>query len=87
VPVTVVGKYPGFGPPHVSADVAVPPATRVTLVADKPQARPLIVDRPTVPAKPLKLATEMVDVAVEVPALETRVDGVANTLNKGVLTV
>jgi len=87
VPVTVVGKYPGFGPPHVRAEVAVPPATRVTLVAEKPQARPLIAERPTVPANPLKLATLMLDVAVEVPALDTRVEGVAVTLNRGVLTV
>jgi hypothetical protein len=57
----------------------------VTLVAEKPQARPLTAERPTVPANALRLATLMVDVAVEVPALDTRVDGVAETLNKGVV--
>jgi hypothetical protein len=85
--VTVVGNCPGFGPPHVSPEVAVPPARRVTLGAEKPQVRPLMVDRPTVPANALRLETVMVDVAVEVPALDTRASGLAATLNKGVLTV
>jgi hypothetical protein len=56
------------------------------LVVEKPQVRPLMAERPTVPANALRLDTLMVDVAVEVPALDTRVDGVAVTLNNGVLT-
>jgi hypothetical protein len=87
VPVTVVGNCPGFGPPHVNPEVAVPPARRVTLVGDNEQERPLMVDKPTVPANPFMLATVMVDVAVEVPALVTRAVGLAMTLNRGMLTV
>jgi hypothetical protein len=45
-----------------------------------------MVDRPTVPANALRLATLMVDVAVEVPALDIRVVGLAVTLNRGVVT-
>jgi hypothetical protein len=46
-----------------------------------------MVDKPTVPANPFMLATVMVDVAVEVPALVTRAVGLAMTLNRGMLTV
>jgi hypothetical protein len=45
-----------------------------------------MVDRPTVPVNVPMLATVMVDVAVEVPALDTRVVGFAVTLNRGVVT-
>jgi hypothetical protein len=86
VPVTVVGNCPGFGPPHVNPEVAVPPARRVMLVGVNVHARPVMVDRPTVPVNVPMLDTKMVDVAVEVPALDTRVVGFAVTLNRGVVT-
>jgi hypothetical protein len=57
------------------------------LAVEKPQVRPLTAERPTVPANALRLDTVIVDVAVEVPAFDTRAVGLAVTLNKGVLTV